>query len=1453
MRDFCNKYIITILVTYIIWILGFPLLFEKTVPVICENISHNSNYKIVVEKPRIYTNIIPVLTIKSESFLVQSKDSNISLYAQNPKLKLRILPLLSGKIHINYFESYRIDVSTKLSENTKLDKYFISKIKSSNIICDSADIKFFQIKIYQENVTYPAIYAGKSLIYQIKKRYLKFNLESTLNMNNKYSIMNIKLYIPKNYRSQNSKIDVQISNFDIEPLSIYLKNYFPVGTKIITGVIDIDANKKHISTILKNCKLINTDDAKSVIFPDILTFKTDFNLTGNSIFFENAKLQSTNIKMGLSGKIQNLLNKSMPDLNININIDKSKIEDFINFFPAFRTEDIDVYKLKKYKFFGDIMGNLAIKGSLKEPSVNGNMFINNGVLTKPIPNANGATIKLAFKGKYLNFDVVVPAGGAEKVYVKGGVELYNVKYSDMRVWSSKNVNLSVAEEKVVPIHEILNFVIGPVPIMDIKGLGNIDITVKGNRKTPHVWGILNFKDVTTHFYEIPNFILTNADAVLSFDDENAVFNLKKGLVNDQDIEINGTCNLGGKFDFNTIANSQKLADLYKAINTSTMIEDIKNTIPPIKKVDGTAHLKLKVYGNIKDIADLKFNENFFIKGILKLNGNNINTNGIDINNASGEVEFDGNNSNITMNSQIGDSPLSVKATVKGKIIDTSISIPKLNLKNIVDSSDRVLKEMSNIILNVNAKYKGNTDKIEYDKLDFSAKVLNINENNKLHLSKNGIITLKNGILVLKDINGNFVETGSSFKLNLKISDIESNPVVSGKVFFKDIELNLINYIGQSILIPQDFRNIIKSIRFDKGKVNANADISNNNVNISTNLGGIEFTYIPENGSPSIPIKIINGSIYLRKQFLGLNKINCVVDNMPVLIDGGINNIFTKQDFNLYLNSKPKQEFIDKYFNNNRIYPLKVKGDIVYSLKIKGHKDNFNIESEANLDKNSGIYYYGATIGDIENAIILDLNMDVLKQKILKIKDFSYDKIIPSQGKRQTRLNMLKVSGGIDIYKDDFIFRDLRVKTTNPTDARIFNMLFRKPNIKQGQFTSNLKFNGRFSNPYPTGTFHIVETNIPFFDTTMKNLSFVFKDKTIELTSYGDILGNDITFRGTLKNKLTPPYYIEQAELYTKFIDVNNITNKLKTVQIEETNALETFANFDIRNTIINNLKLKANEVKLRNLTLKDVIANTSISDKKIFKIKDFKLKIADGSLNGNYSYNLINNNIELNMDAQNINANDISIALFDLDNQIYGNLTGKMNLSCEGYDFNRCMSTLNGSTEFSVQDGRMPKLGSLEYLLKAGNLVKGGITGLSINSVVDVLTPLKTGYFSNIYGVINIKDGIAEDLEISTKGNDLSLFITGKYNFANSNADMYVFGLLSKKISTMLGPIGNVSLNTIFNNIPGIDLTKDSNILDKINKIPGIELSGKLYRKFIADIKGDINGDSYVNSFKWIN
>lgn len=1448
MKRILYKYILVTIFVLIFWLGVLPFIFSKAVPVVCENLTYNTEYNVKVKNVRIQTSIIPIALIKADEINVSSKKDSNNIKIDNLKLKIRILPLLSGKIHINELNFLSIQGNIEQKNDIIINKDLVSDIQNSKFICDSVSVQNADIIINNIQSNQKIKYSAKRIFYKLNRRYLKIDIDSKITVNNVVSGIKLKTYLPRDNNLSTSLMDIRVSNFDISVFSDIIKKYYLNDLIDIQGLVNIDFNNKHLNADFNNVFLKMSDADKSVILPENLQVVSDISLTSKKVLIKNAQILSKNINVIINGSISDYLAKRIPETDINIRINKSKIEDFIGMLPIFKTEDIDSYKLKKYKFYGDIIGNLSIKGDNLEPSILGSIYIDNGVLTKPIPNAKGATVKLDFKGKYLNYDVNVPAGQNEKVMVKGGVELYNVKYADMRVWSTKNVDLATAEDKVVPLHEILNFVIGPVPIMDITGRGNIDIIIKGNRKNPHVWGDLIFKDTTAKFKEMPDLILTNADAVLNFDDENAVFKLKKGFVDKRDINIDGTCNLAGKFDFDVKIQGQELAHLYKAIETSTIINDIKNMIPKAEDLKGLVNVSLKVYGNIKDIEYTKFNENFFVKGFMELLGNSLKLQGVKIDSAKGKINFNNTNADIDLLSYIGNSPLNVQAVVNDKYADANISIPKLNLRDIISSNETFKQDFANIFVNVNAKYKGATDKIEYENIDFFAKIIEVGKNNKLNISK-GTIILKNGKLVIKDLNGNFTGTKSSFNVNLQADNITKNPVFNGRMLLKDFELNLLNLLAEINIIPNECRDIINNVKFNKGKINTDIKVSNNNFNASTNIGGIELIYVPLN----LPIKIINGSIYLRKHFLGLNKINLIADNMPILIDGGISNIFKTQDFDITINSKPNQDFVDKYINNNRIYPLKLKGDIVYNVNLKGLKDNFHLDSEINLSKDSSVYYLGATVGDVENAIIMNLKADILKQTIIKIKDFSYDKLIDSQGKRRTRLNMLKASGGLELLKDDLRYKDLRVKTSHPTDVRILNILFRKPNIKQGQFTSDLRFNGSLSNPHLIGTFNIVETNIPFLDIIMKKLSFVFKDKTIDIVSNGEVLGNDVNFKGTLRNKLIPPYYIENAKVDTKILDFNYITNKLKSVQINESSTLDSFGTFNLNDTVINNLKINADEIRLRNLIAQNVNAKLYLSDKKVFNISNFNFDIANGTLNGSFLYNLNNSNAGIKIKAKNINANDMSIALFDLGNQIYGDLTGEVEISCVGSDFNKCMQTLNGAMMFDVKDGRMPKLGSLEYLLRAGNVLKGGLTGLSINSVIDILTPLKTGDFSEIYGKMSIKDGITNDIEISSKGKDLSIFITGSYNFASANAEMEVLGLLSKKISTLFGPLGNVSLNTLLNVVPGVDLAKDSKLLEKINKIPGIEFNSKSFRKFIAEINGNINGDNYVRSFKWIN
>ena len=165
----------------------------------------------------------------------------------------------------------------------------------------------------------------------------------------------------------------------------------------------------------------------------------------------------------------------------------------------------------------------------------------------------------------------------------------------------------------------------------------------------------------------------------------------------------------------------------------------------------------------------------------------------------------------------------------------------------------------------------------------------------------------------------------------------------------------------------------------------------------------------------------------------------------------------------------------------------------------------------------------------------------------------------------------------------------------------------------------------------------------------------------------------------------------------------------------------------------------------------------------------------------------------------------------------------------------------------------MPKLGSLEYLLKAGNLISNGFAGLTINGLIDLLSPLKSGEFKTISGDFKINDGVADSINIYSSGKDLNLYIRGKYNISTSVADFQIFGSLSKDITTVFNKVKNLSLNTLLKTIPGVKKDSNNEFASDIAKIPNSNERNNIYKFFRVIINGDINGEDFVKSFEWVD
>ena len=1462
--------IITVLTFfYGLYYWGIPALIniESRMPVIERKLQEKTGYKLSVADPYIKMGHTPAIWFMAEDISLVNNDGTNALNLQHSAVKIHLLPLLAGKIHIGNFSSDKIEANLFYTKNSelKLGQYLLKMPSKSNMTLTKAFIRLGNYKInlkdLKQNKT--ILLDGSYLTVDEFKNNKKIKLSTFANLyvDKKASelMVDVDIKLPLNKISEDQfKIKGRITNLNLADFSEYAKAISNNKIETLSGIINFiaDTNSKpdkhkniFAQLSVDNLGIIQKENARSIYCSNEITLRTDIDTIKNGINIRNMKIFSKRIDLNLNGRVTKLDSK-MPYLNMNVAINKSRTENFIPLMPGEENliEEVNFYALKKNPFYGDITGNLNIKGKADSADVTGKILVTEGYLNKPLPNNTPkAIIKLTFNGQKMAMDVKVPASLTETVLVKGDVELYNNKNADLSIKSTKNVDLKTAQTVLNPLHEILKFDLGPVPIMDIKGIGNIDLHVIGTRKNPHAWGVFNFQNTTASFLDIHNMVLKNGSGKLVFNDQNTAFDTSTATLNGKPIKVNGTCTLKGVLNFNIEAKQQELGQLIKVIKTSPMLVDIQKLIKPIDTAKGNADININLTGTVIDVNDVVFNKNIFAKGSINLFSNTITSQGMPLSNISGKIDFNNLDTNINLTSNLAESKIKINGTLNDKNANIKVISDKFVLKDglkLLNLNLPYNDDIGNIHTSFYANYTGAVNKIQVDKLDIHGKIYALKGNNLTLGNTN--FELRNSNLKISTIKGSI--KGNPFSLNLNASKFLSDKQsINGNFNFPKFNLANINELAKYLNI-----NNIDNL---KGTIDLHGYIKNNNIYADGTLDNIGCTY------SNIKMNIMSGKIQLKKDLLVLNNINSLFGEMPVFANGKIYNIEKNPVLNLYINAKPTQEFIEQFFNNRSVYPLKLKGDINFASTITGPLNAIKNKTEIKLAENASLYYMGATLGSTSpvetqdsNAVKISVD-NIIYPSGIKINNFRYDQLIPSQNNKIYTKTQLTASGNIGFLdNNDIKFNNFKVKTQQPTDAKIFNILFRKPLMKQGIFTSDLTINGTASMPLLLGKLNITSIDMPLFDATIKDIDLDFKKDFIYLSSKGSVLTNNLNISAIIKNKPAPPYTIEDIKVNLETLDLNKIIATFQEYEAE--NSRNPAANVnsqipDIKQVIIKKAEILAKNIKIKNLNATDFTSTMSLNDKHIFKVDDFKFIMAEGTVTGQVKYDFNNNFVNVITDIKDANAQIISETLFDLKGQVFGTITGKTDLSCNGQSHDACFSTLGGYTEFNVTDGKMPKLGSLEYLLKAGNLIKGGLTGLSINGIIDLITPYKTGNFDSINGHIHIANGIADDIQIFSSGKVLNMYMKGSYNFTNLMADMQIFGALTKNFSTMFGKISNASLNTLFNTIPGINVSEAPSVItDDIKKIPNTE--NNTARMFAVDIYGDINGDDYVRSFKWL-
>lgn len=1447
------------------------------------------------------------------SLIISAKDININTSgeklfgAQNAELKIKILPLVFKNLSISSLEAQNIDINIKRDKNGKFnfEKYIEKnktfplkpKFKKTHVKITKSTLAFEDDKNLKTlTVVSENLYADNSE----RTKKIKFRTDTKLEINSQDgknpAITHIKakaalkLPLNKHIDSKDSDVDISVENLSLEPYLSYINEFSDVKFNKISGIADftikkIKENPENEFLLKADTKelygdFIYNNKKSGWSLPNPAELKLRITAGANSIQILPSTFLSDEINTGFEGKIADYkTNKPKPDINIKIN--ESGFMNFIRLVPAgfvvYKTDVIN--ELKAANPYARMDGHLNISGNISRPDVKGELFIRDIYLFERPKNFKTADVKCDFVGDKVNVDVHVPAPNDQFVDVKGYSELYDRQAGDYDVISSEAVDLAYAHKYLIPVQKVIGFKLGPLPFMKISGTGKIHIRATGTIYDAIVNGKFFGKNIKASLNGL-NTELKDGKTELDFDGK--VINIKNtsAKICDGEFLLEGYADDYNNLNVKTHIKNISAQNALEIVKTSDIIKPYSGDLSFIKSAKGKTDITIVFDGQAKSLEGMGFLDdiNPGANIILNLQSATIAPN-YTFNNVSGTVSYE-KNYKVNLNALYK----GAKSTISGTVTPDNKNLADKNTKLKLDIQSKISSmQFSNLIQEAkkqnyfnNANLKFILQNTPVSAIDF---IFDTNINAKGEIPAD----YKNPDLSKIVLNGNFVPkntdkskniTFKSGKYSIKNSNIiisdslidffNTNVQSSGTIdnIFKkpdaNLKLKITSLMLQDIEKFKDyFKNDISKAFFGefgefKGGLNLDLNIKNNSP-----YGKVTFNDVSlMNLKQQIPLALKSGSIRLMGQKIRLDALNFTYGTTPVYIDSTLKDFLTQKPYlNTMFSTNIDEIAADKIINPYLTYPLKVKGEVRLKGRIKGDFNNYSIISYLTLPKETDITYMGANIGDTEYEREFEIKSDFTKNTA-KVNSAKYIKYIYSQNNKPTALTMLKANGKIVSAGKNLVFDNFRIYTQNPVTAKIFNVIFKKSILKQGLFTCNLHLSGNVFMPAATGKINFQNINMPFYNTKIDDMDFDIEKKVIKAKINGKSFDSDVEIEARIENKQTFPIVVENLDIKSKKTSLSQVFEGISQLPKGSSDIVPGQPIvFKPQDLVILKGSAKAQDVELYDIKAQNLTMNFSNPSGYMFNIDDVNFDIADGKVSSRGNFDIVSMVFDLDSNVENCDANTLSKDFLGLENQLYGRMNAKINLKGKIPQSAQDIKLVNGVVNFSVNDGKMPKLGSLEYLLRAGNLIKSGILGLTLNNLIEVLTPYKTGEFSTIRGSFDVEEGKISALEIFSKGSNLSLFIYGGYDIINDNADIEILGRLSKKVSNVLGAAGNASLNSLFSTLTGNKLKEGakSQIINNVNKIPLIEISADDYRLFLARVKGELNSDNYVKSFNWLN
>ncbi|MCM1003314.1 MAG: hypothetical protein NC408_03115 [Candidatus Gastranaerophilales bacterium] len=736
-------------------------------------------------------------------------------------------------------------------------------------------------------------------------------------------------------------------------------------------------------------------------------------------------------------------------------------------------------------------------------------------------------------------------------------------------------------------------------------------------------------------------------------------------------------------------------------------------------------------------------------------------------------------------------------------------------------------------------FADNTQKEErYIRFNVLSELNKSNNTLRFEIADNNKVVIKNKHLYINDC---------LFDVNK--STVHINAEGSRK---KGLELNLssrnfeiedVTDIVATNLVIANGSEILSYFKDLKGNFDFNINMHKSGMDGTVNLNKASMKIVP---LADMPLNVNKGLVKITPKtidlagfegYYGVNSAN------KVTLEGGVKDYMKSCDTEVVVKTAANNEFAKNYLSKVVGIPLEIVGKAGTQIVIKSIYDKIDVIIGSKLATGDDILVDGASLTPTtyDRAVKADLH---IRNNILEIEDINY--YIAHEIVRASKVKpVVTLSGKMDISQPIPFVQEFGFDIPNPLPSEFLNVLVGQKLFRGGKFSGEL-FMINNGHPVIDGKISAEDIRIPSQRVYLKKGELFTDRNAIHLTADARYKRSKINFVGDIKNSLEFPIVVKNIDFSLDKLDVEKIMNSFNQqpqTEVVERDDDDEAVTFDFNNLIIERCMFRLNEGSYKDINFGNLNANLTLDKNNILKLESNKFDIAEGISTIKVNCDLNKHLYYMRLGVKDVNSDLMSTTILNLPKEISGKARGLIELNTDD------SLKLNGQIKFEINDGEIPKIGLVQYLMKFVSVFRNPVVMISPSIISDIVS-IPDGKFERIYGELFMKDNVISRMKIESTAPSLACLIIGRYNLENSDASLRIYTKFSNKQKGFGSVLRNLSLNSLANKI-SLSSKADSNYYAaELNMLPKLDADEDDCQVFLTTVDGDVEHNNFLSSLK---